>query len=492
METGVSAPPRPKVVWWGTHPPIDIAREVQHRHLQLAVSEDEDVILNTEVRALLLPHQSRKGVGALRARASRLRVPLGDRGGRLYVVAFGEAERQLAVAQLPKLTDVVVLDGTAASTVAEACARWDPGRSPGEVEIVLPKKCAISPQEELLLRRAFSDFTRLDVQPLSGGLSGNKVWRVRAMDRAARSPQPFLVKAGPLAEITEEIATTREFVLDHMPFTNRPPLLVDRCVSGFDCGLLVSMLVERSERFDDYLARGGSPEKVIPSIFGGPLRCWRDNTKEAELALAKVYEQRIRGHRDPNTGRHTKDGALEEAHRLALGADAKSPAPEAVIRRLAGYPRRVTKTCQAHGDLHPRNIFVRDNSDEIILIDFAKSGQMGNPHALDASNLDVALAFDGWRETRTTVSLDEIRRIYMPPLFDVQLVGPSSRAEAIRVLRRHSHHDCPDESEYTLAVVAGLLRTARLLAVSKGPEARRREFIAAALTSADVLAATLP
>jgi hypothetical protein len=488
----VSAPPRPKVVWWGTHPPADIARELLHRHLQLVVSEDEDVIVDSDVRALLLPHHWRKGIGALRARATRLRIPLGDRGGRLFVIAFGEAERQLAVAQLPKLTDVVVLDGTAANTVAEACARWVPGRCPGDVEVAHPAGKAISPQEELLLQRAFAEFGRLDVQPLSGGLSGNGVWRVRATDRVGRSPQPFLVKAGPLAEIAEEIATTRDFVLDHMPFTNRPPLLLDRCESGFDCGLLVSMLVERSERLDDYLARGGSPEKVIPSIFEGPLRCWRDNRTDAELALEQVYEQRIRGHRDPNTGHHTKDGDLNEAHRLALAADAKSPAPETVIGRLARYPRRLTKTCQAHGDLHPRNIFVRDNSDEIILIDFAKSGQMGNPFALDASTLDVGLAFDGWREARTAVSLTDIRALYTPPLFDVRSADLSPRGEAIRVLRRRSHHDCPDESEYTIAVVAGLLRTARLLAVSKGPEIRRAELIAAALTSADVLADTLP
>lgn len=487
----MSAPLRSKVVWWGTHPPTDIARELQHRHLQLVVSEVEGVILDNEVRALLLPHHLRKGIGALRTRATRLRIPLANRGGRLFVVAFGEAERQLAVAQLPELTDVVVLDGAAASTVAEACARWVPGRCPGDVEIVPPAGKTISPKEELLLKRGFAEFGRLEILPLSGGLSGNRVWRVRATDRAGRSPQPFLVKTGPLGEITEEIATTRDFVLDHMPFTNRPPLLLDRCESGFDCGLLVSMLVERSERLDDYLARGGAL-KVIPSIFEGPLRCWRDNRTEAELALGQVYEQRIRGPRDPNTGHHTKDGDLKRAHQLALMADAASPAPETVLSKLARYPRRVTKTCQAHGDLHPRNIFVRDNSDEIILIDFAKSGQMGNPLPLDASTLDVALAFDGWREANKAISLDEIAVLYRPPLFDVQAADLSHRGEAIRVLRRRAHDDCPDGSEYTIAVIAGLLRTARLLATSKGPEVRRAELIAATLKVADALAATLP
>lgn len=488
----MSALPRARVVWWGTHPPADITRELQHRHLHLVVREDEDVIFDSEVRALLLPHHWLKGIGALRARAARLRVPLADRGGRLFVVAFGEVERQLAVAQLPKFTDVVVLDGTAASTVAEACARWVPGRFPGEVEIVVPKKSAISPQDEVLLQRAFAEFGRVDVQPLSGGLTEASVWRVKATDKAGRSPQPFLVKAGSLSAITEEIATMRDFVLDHMPFTNRPPLLLDRSVSGFDRGLIVSMLVERSERLDEYLARKGSSEKVIPSIFEGPLRCWRDNKKAAELALGLVYEQRVRGSRDPNTGHHTKDADLNEAHRLALKIDATSPAPETIIGKLASYPKRVTMTCQAHGDLHPRNIFVRDNSDEIILIDFAKSGQVGNPLVLDASTLDVALAFDGWRDAGTGVSLAEIKALYAPPLFAAPSVELSPRGSAIQVLRRHSHHDCPDESEYTSAIVAGLLRTARLLAFSKGPEAQRAELIAAALRSARSLADTLP
>jgi hypothetical protein len=314
---------------------------------------------------------------------------------------------------------------------------------------------------------------------------------VTAVDKTGRAAQPFLVKAGDQKAITEEIDTMRAFVLDHMPFPNRPPLLLERSVRGQNRGLLVSMLVEKAERLDDYLARGGSVEKVAHAIFDGPLRCWRDNQVDRELLLGLVYEQHVRGAVDPNNGRRSKDVYLAEAQRLAKTISAAVPDPLAVVARMATYPKRTTKTCQAHGDLHPRNVFVRHNSDEVILIDFAKSGNVSSPIVWDAATLDVALAFDGWGENLMAVPLSEIEVLYAGPLFGVDGAKLSHRAAMSLRVRGRARADCADDSEYVIAVAAALMRTARLLAASKGPEDQRAGLIEVALRCADRLVGTL-
>jgi hypothetical protein len=464
---------RRKVVWWGGHPPYDITRELHNRDLELLACEDDDALIDREVRAVLLPHHPRKGARALEARVKRLRGPISDRGGSIFVIVFGEMERQAAILQTSNLVEARVLDGTAAILVAEACARLQPGPAVGAATITAAPPRKLSPQDALLMTRAFNDYEQLDLTALTGGLTEASVWRVKAVDKTGRVAQPFLVKAGNLRTITEEIETMRAFVLDHMPFPNRPPLIVERCVRGLDRRLLVSMLVEKADRLDDYLAKGGSVEKIAHAIFDGPLRCWRDNKTERELQLGLVYEQQIRGPVDPNTGSRTKDGHLAEALRLARTVVTNAPDPLEIVERVAKYPKRTTKTCQAHGDLHPRNVFVRHNSDEIILIDFAKSGNVSSPIVWDAATLDVALAFDGWNDPSTMLQPSEIELLYAPQLFAVGDSGSSPRSAMSVRVRGRARADCSDDSEYVVAVVAALMRTARLLAASKGADSQR-------------------
>jgi hypothetical protein len=277
-----------------------------------------------------------------------------------------------------------------------------------------------------------------------------------------------------------------------MPFPNRPPLLVERCVSGLDRRLLVSMLVEKADRLDQYLSAGRSVEKIVHSIFEGPLRCWRENRFELDIRLGHAYEPYVRGTLDLKTGKHPKDVDLAEAHRLAKTVDPAAPDPLAISERMKRYGSRTVHACQAHGDLHPRNIFVRHNSDEIILIDFAKSGNLSNPMVWDAATLDVSLAFDGWGDPSTAVDVNEIVALYGPNPLRVGVKGRSTRAALSVMVRRHAKADCGEDSEYSIALVAALLRTARLLARSEGEEASRAQLIEVALRCANGLAAALP
>jgi hypothetical protein len=159
----------------------------------------------------------------------------------------------------------------------------------------------------------------------------------------------------------------------------------------------VSDFVEKSEPFDDYVARTRSVDKVVRSIYTGPLRNWRSNATVEKVRIGMEYVRRVRG----ESNKHAE--GLQRAHVMARRVDTASVSPEALLSILEQLPEREIRSCQAHGDLHPRNIFVRDNSEEIILIDFAKAGDLGNPILRDTATLDVALAFDGWERAETRV-----------------------------------------------------------------------------------------
>ncbi len=485
VEAAVTAA-RNKVVWWGVDPHADIAHELGQRGLVVIPSEDANVLCDRELRVVLIPFLARKGASAIAARARRLRADVVDRGGTLFVVTFHPEDHRDAVRQTAGLREIGVLDGRAAGIVAQACAGFVAGTPEGDVVIKTAPKTKLGEQDELLLRRAFGELSCIEVRALGGGLSGASIWQVEATKHDGRKTLPFLAKVGPLREITEEIDTTKDFVVGHIPFTNRPGLVEARCVAGVDRRVIVSDFVEKSERFDDYVARTRSVEKVVRSIYTGPLRNWRSNATVEKVRVGMEYVRRVRG----EANKHAE--GLQRAHVMAQRVDTASVSPEALLSILEQLPEREIKSCQAHGDLHPRNIFVRDNSEEIILIDFAKAGDLGNPILRDTATLDVALAFDGWERAETRVGPEEIDVLYTRPLFGIVPQRLSHRAATITFVREQAKIDAIDEHDYAGALVAMLLRTARLLANADSKLEFRAKFVAAAIRCADRLAKTLP
>jgi hypothetical protein len=126
------------------------------------------------------------------------------------------------------------------------------------------------------------------------------------------------------------------------------------------------------------------------------------------------------------------------------------------------------------------------------MIDFAKSGNVSSPIAWDAATLDVALAFDGWGDDSTTVAVEEVELLYASQIFGVDAAKLSRRAALSVRVRDRAKADCTEDSEYAIALAAALMRTARLLATSKGPEEKRAMLIETALRCANCLIATLP
>lgn len=277
---------RRTVIWWGVQPPRDISRELENRKLTLVAAEEDEAVLRREMRAVLLPHYAGKGSDAISARARRLRSSVGDRGGSLFVVGFGETDRRAIIGQTAELPDVAVLDGTAASDVAEACARLEVGPAVGECTVVLEQGTDVSEQDKLLLRRAFSEYRQIRVRELEGGLSGARVWSLHAVSVDGRTTNPFLVKADTGAAITSEINTMKNFVVDHVPFANHPGLVEDRCVSGTERRLLVSRFLERATRLDDYLSQGRPVETIAAGLFQGAMRRWRSNWTRSRIRSA--------------------------------------------------------------------------------------------------------------------------------------------------------------------------------------------------------------
>jgi hypothetical protein len=137
-----------------------------------------------------------------------------------------------------------------------------------------------------------------------------------------------------------------------------------------------------------------------------------------------------------------------------------------VLAALHALPKTPVSVCQAHGDLHTRNIFVRRNSLDVLLIDFAGAHSIG-PSSRDPATLDVMLAFDVPDRNNKFPTTPNLRVLYTPPLLPPSRLRSDagrldSRIEAIRRVRMHVSGEGMSTQEYEITVACCLLRFARL------------------------------
>src|SRR5437870_5337694 len=102
---------------------------------------------------------------------------------------------------------------------------------------------------------------------------------------------------------------------------------------------------------------------------------------------------------------------------------------------MVGLKAMNPRVCRSHGDLHPRNIFVRKHGFDVILIDFA-STRYESPLSADPAMLDVALSFDVDPEKDMPVSQEILRQLYTAPLTARELRTGHHRVDAIHLVRR--------------------------------------------------------
>jgi hypothetical protein len=302
--------------------------------------------------------------------------------------------------------------------------------------------------DAILLRRAFVDFIEVKLKPQEGGYSKDcKVWRVDAY-HGTGTCEPFVAKAARRGDLEEEFRTYCDLVRNSVPFPFRAPILEAQFVKGATRAILVSAFVNRSERLDRYLATVSSPELVMVSLFEEALGNWRRAAKRerASLATASLLLP------DPEN--------LTAAFEKARQTDKRVIPPSKLCEQLRNLPVNEHFFCRVHGDLNIRNVFVRWNTTDTVLIDFSNSGSRGSL-ARDPAKLDTSIGLMAPDVSNELLPERVLRQLYrghlLPPRDFVAFDG---RTDAIRQIRRQAGGEGISCDEYEILVVCHLIRFA--------------------------------
>jgi hypothetical protein len=321
--------------------------------------------------------------------------------------------------------------------------------------------------DSILLRRAFDGFVRLSLTLQKGGYSKDcKVWRIEAFNETGRC-QPFVAKAARRDDLQAEFETYCAFVRDSIPFPFRAPVLESRFVKGATRAILVSAFVSRSQRLDDYLATATSPELVMVSLFDGALGTWRRNVESETISLGRFYVQQHKALAESGTPEERAKKALlpdPEGLTAAFENSRKKHkdllSPSELWDRLDSLPVKEHFFCRVHGDLNIRNVFVRWNTIDTILIDFSHSG-IRESVARDPAKLETSISLTARNSKKQLLPENILHKLYqgrlLPPRDFVEF---DSRTDAIRQIRRHAGGEGVSSDEYEILTICHLLRFA--------------------------------
>lgn len=347
---------------------------------------------------------------------------------------------------------------------AQACLRLQPGPLPN-LTLVIKGIETPDPETVLLLQRAFRDFDKIVLDPLTGGRSAiTGIWRVDAQSEDAELRSPFVAKCGPLKSIDQQLNTYRDVVEDRVPYRGCAPICLDRSVAGSSKRLSVSRFVERAKRLDEVLIDPDCPDVagLMNKIYSGPLHRWRAAIERRTVKhVWQFLPRNVTARFGPGLNR-TRRKLLREGTNVAT--------PSELIKRLASLPSAVVPLCRAHDDLNFRNVFVGEGGNEIILIDFTRA--VKRPLAQDVARLDVGLAFDDELNGKQPLDDQILLDYFSDDLFSISLRhavdGRNARArlKAIEALRRNilteaDQHGYDPRQEYKVAITSGLLYEAK-------------------------------
>lgn len=333
--------------------------------------------------------------------------------------------------------------------IPRLCVNWNPGPSSGtSPTLSLPDTA----DDELLVRRAFCDYKKIEVQKLSAGKSGAHVYKVFATPHPpVTRPLPMYAKVDSIFRIRSEQENYRVFVEPGVPFNLRPDLCPDHFALGAKRGVLAGNFVEGSEPLWKAVRRGQGHEPIY-SLFDHAFKAWRLCSKKEENSsvFESLKNAGLVANETPNENIATE---LE-----TLGTDT----PEVLLKRLGdlkGSPHRIGIV---HGDLHADNVCVRGR--DAVLIDFY-SVRPTAPLAFDAATLETSLAFrtyeddddDGtWKKTIDT--------LYLPRYFS-KPPGPAQEQHArewlwntVRQLRMIALANEASPREYETVLTYTLIR----------------------------------
>lgn len=343
-----------------------------------------------------------------------------------------------------------------AHEIAETIARSDPGpaANPKVVIADMPTPgVKIPPGVRFLLSRAFRDCKEVIAEPLAGGRAA-RVYRIHALfERSAvgTHPLPFFAKAHFCKAIGDELDRYREFVAGFVPPHLHPRIDERRCVQGATESLLVGGFVESSESLMDAVARGMG-EGPIHGLCAHSLRGWH-NQAFAREPIRKRLMDSLDWHELPFC-----PDLLATARALGLRNEA-----DRLVGLVRSLPEVTHRVGPIHGDLHARNVQVRNG--ESILIDF-RSTRSG-PIAADLAALETSIAFDRFPHGSEQAAWAAIvKKLYAPENID-RPPGPllSHCPEAwlwaaVRNIRQHASFLVTEKHEYRELVALYLLSKA--------------------------------
>ncbi len=356
--------------------------------------------------------------------------------------------------------------------VAESIARHKPGPGKPDQQTL---KCDsdLAAEDELLIRRAFSDFETLVLEKRTTGMSGASVFFVDGLISrdTKRRHLPYIVKLESLTNTRRAILVYDEEVTASIPFQNRPALALDRYVEGSQKAALPQDFVDRAQPLRDVL-RSGCASVFMSSLFEGALRGFR--RRVVPPPNPRPFEEEVIGQAKWTSP--DLQEASEQAHQL-FGSSRSPAALRAVLAKL-GVDE---PWCLVHGDLHDKNVYVAAASANVILIDFL--GVEEGRAVMDPACLEVCLSFpygtpkDPW----LLRDHDHLEPLYTYPLSTAVAADVPSRQkwllEAVRAVRIHARAegDVP-EVAYAVAVGCYLIRFASYPTTgrqSNGPLDRR-------------------
>jgi hypothetical protein len=321
--------------------------------------------------------------------------------------------------------------------------------------------------DEILIRRAFFDCNRVQLQPLSGGKSGARVFKAfsELNDQPKQWPQAHFVKIDTRSNIHTEYKKYVQKVSAYIPFHLGPHLFRERCCLGAEIGIIVGNFVEDAEDLH-HCASDGRATAAIACLFDRTLIGWHRQASRKPGSIAEILLPRIPMEIPPRR--------MEIA--AGLGSKMGLAQMKVLFARCCCSPVLLGPV---HGDLHCANVMVRGT--DAILIDFS-SHEDDQLILLDAASLEASLLIDGFASYSDSIEklLLSIKVLYGSDLFDRTSLQANPGDPfywfhtCIHQVRLHARQWEISANQYAAVLAFALLKKASKDPTIEGPEDERR------------------
>ncbi|WP_054698052.1 phosphotransferase [Syntrophomonas palmitatica] len=284
---------------------------------------------------------------------------------------------------LDSLEDVLMVDGDVAITSARIWI-WMPelirtGQEK-QLAIELTEEVPFPKEWEVITRRLFSDARRVILDPLVGGFSEGKPFRVTAYDKDNRRMLPTVLKLGPSSLISREIDNHKKYVQNYI--LNNSTTIMAQSSFGQASGMLYNFLgINGPDSKLGWLTNRYREENIevlkalFSRIFTSILKPWYGQPVWESMRL---YQQ--------HNPLRLFPGLLAAAEQeTGVSCDIRTiecpelgttlPNPYYFLKHE--YPKRQNQaqlwySSINHGDLNMQNILL-DERDNVYIIDFAET-----------------------------------------------------------------------------------------------------------------------